>query len=85
MRGLACEYVLPVASQFSMELEVANLRDLRNSETIGLHLVVAAQPQHEGLLVRTSKSPSSTLPSPMCYTFVMKCSMTRPSCFGGKA
>ncbi|KAL1530705.1 hypothetical protein AB1Y20_001604 [Prymnesium parvum] len=37
--------------QFSMELEVSNQNDLRNTETIGLHLVVAAQPQHEGLLV----------------------------------
>ncbi|KAL3907212.1 MAG: hypothetical protein SGPRY_010257, partial [Prymnesium sp.] len=44
--------------QFSMELEVANLRDLRNSETIGLHLVVAAQPQHEGLLVRNISEES---------------------------
>ena len=37
--------------QYSMELEVSNQNDLRNFETIGLHLVVAAQPQHEGLLV----------------------------------
>ena len=56
------------AGQFTMELEVRNLNDSRNAETIRVHVVVAAQSKKEGLLI----SGNGMLDFGDCYTTVAK-------------
>ena len=52
------------AGQFSMLVEVINLNDARNVERLGVHALVTAHPQEEGLLL----SGAGVLDFGDCYT-----------------